>query len=427
MALQDLTPQLRTRLNRMERAVGWFVFVATALLVFGFGYYIYKTAENKGWFKIRALYYTYADSGDGLNVGDEIKLMGFTAGHITRITATRPWSGEPNVYIEFVVLEPYYGYLWTEGSSAEVKDAGFLGKRELNLTKGTGGRATYLNNLYRNDLSLAEARSLPKPENWRLAEDVYSGTNLVVKAWQKLSPGLLDQLAGLQKNTIRAVNTEVSRRSITAYWSAETHGFEPFKAGKPFLLPQDESPALAERAKRLLTEIEAALPNFLALTNQISATLSNTTALASNANVVALSAQPTISNLAIISSNLREPNGSLGNWLIPTNLQAQLSATLLNANTTITNADTNLMAVAEQITKSLENLANITSNLNAQVQANSNIVSQVSDIIVHADEFVQGLKHHWLLRSAFKEKSTNAPSAQPSGASLSPRAREQRR
>jgi hypothetical protein len=36
MALQDLTPQLRTRLSRMERAVGWFVFVATALLLFGF-------------------------------------------------------------------------------------------------------------------------------------------------------------------------------------------------------------------------------------------------------------------------------------------------------------------------------------------------------------------------------------------------------
>ena len=43
MALQDLTPQLRTRLNRMERAVGWFVLLATALLIFGFAYYL----ENK--------------------------------------------------------------------------------------------------------------------------------------------------------------------------------------------------------------------------------------------------------------------------------------------------------------------------------------------------------------------------------------------
>ena len=58
MALQDLTPQLRTRLSRMERAVGWFVFLATALLLFGFGYYIYHTAERKGWFKIKAPFHT---------------------------------------------------------------------------------------------------------------------------------------------------------------------------------------------------------------------------------------------------------------------------------------------------------------------------------------------------------------------------------
>ena len=38
MALQDLTPQLRTRLSRMERAVGWFVALAMALLAFGFVY-----------------------------------------------------------------------------------------------------------------------------------------------------------------------------------------------------------------------------------------------------------------------------------------------------------------------------------------------------------------------------------------------------
>jgi len=54
MALQDLTPQLRTRLSRMERMVGWFVFLATVLLLFGFGYYIYHTAERKGWFVIKA-------------------------------------------------------------------------------------------------------------------------------------------------------------------------------------------------------------------------------------------------------------------------------------------------------------------------------------------------------------------------------------
>ncbi len=39
MALQDLTPQHRTRLRRLEHAVGVFVIIANVLLLSGFGYY----------------------------------------------------------------------------------------------------------------------------------------------------------------------------------------------------------------------------------------------------------------------------------------------------------------------------------------------------------------------------------------------------
>ena len=34
----------------MERAVGIFVILATLLLLAGFSYYVYHTAERKGWF-----------------------------------------------------------------------------------------------------------------------------------------------------------------------------------------------------------------------------------------------------------------------------------------------------------------------------------------------------------------------------------------
>jgi hypothetical protein len=36
---------------------------------------------------------------------------------------------------------------------------------------------------------------------------------------------------------------------------------------------------------------------------------------------------------------------------------------------------------------------------------------------------VQGLKHHWLLRSAFRTKDTNAPPATPTGPLRSPKAK----
>ena len=105
MALQDLTPQLRTRLSRMERAVGIFVGLAALLLLSGFFYYLYHTATRKGWFLTKVTYYTYVDRADGLKVGDTVKLMGFEAGQITRILPEDP-NSEYNVYIEFKIKEP---------------------------------------------------------------------------------------------------------------------------------------------------------------------------------------------------------------------------------------------------------------------------------------------------------------------------------
>src|SRR5580692_252227 len=86
MALQDLTPQLRTRLNRMERAVGWFLVLAMALLIFGFGYYIYKTAESRGWFKNKARYFIFLDSAKGLVPGTTaVELLGKNVGTVTDV------------------------------------------------------------------------------------------------------------------------------------------------------------------------------------------------------------------------------------------------------------------------------------------------------------------------------------------------------
>jgi hypothetical protein len=111
-----------------------------------------------------------------------------------------------------------------------------------------------------------------------------------------------------------------------------------------------------------------------------------------------------VTNLTEISGNIRDPKGSLGEWLIPTNLNAQLDRTLKTADTTLSNTDSNLTSVVTNLNQTLVNLANVTSNLNQQVQSNSNILSNVSEAVVHSDELVQGLKRHWLLRSAFKNK-----------------------
>ena len=90
--------------------------------------------------------------------------------------------------------------------------------------------------------------------------------------------------------------------------------------------------------------------------------------------------------------------------MVAENPNGQIQGALTNMNSLLANTDTNMTAI-------LIHLADLTSNLNAQVQANTNMLAGISKAVTDADDLVQGLKHHWLLRSAFKVKATNAPPA----------------
>ena len=114
-------------------------------------------------------------------------------------------------------------------------------------------------------------------------------------------------------------------------------------------------------------------------------------------------------NLAVVSAQLREFDGSFGRWLFSTNFNRQLELAATGANSTLASVDTNLLEVAQKLSLSLDHLADMTSNLNAQVQSNTNMLAEISTAVTHTDELMQGLKRHWLLRSAFRPKTTNQP------------------
>jgi len=162
-----------------------------------------------------------------------------------------------------------------------------------------------------------------------------------------------------------------------------------------------ESPPVSDQLQAMVLQVQQALPAVLALTNKLAAILDNAANATSNLNTTIVEAQPVMTNLAIVSAQLREPGG-LGVWALGTNGNLQLQGALTNANALLADTDTNLTTILVQ-------LAGITSNLNAQVQANTNMLGVISKTVGDADDFVQGLKHHWLLRSAFKKKNTNAP------------------
>jgi ABC-type transporter Mla subunit MlaD len=322
VALHDLSPQLRTRLRRVEKIVGLFVAVAAAVLLGGFAYYLYHTAERKGWFTPKCTYYTFVQSADGLHVGDPVLLMGFSVGEITVIDAEPPASSY-NVFVAFAIKKPYYGYIWTD-SKATITGGGLLGGRQLQVTKGRTGLPTAYE------------------EDGRVVEVLVAGQKIPV---------------------------------------------EKQPQGVP--LDPNEAPALAERAERLIAQLEESLPRIV---ERLEGTLGNVEQLTSRLDGVVEQTRPVIANLNTITANLRNPDGSLGEWILPRDLRLRLTATLEKA-------DANLSVLSG----TLENLDAITGSVESQLQSNSDLLGDASALLRNTDDLVQGMKRHWLLRSAFPQ------------------------
>jgi hypothetical protein len=334
----------------VERVVGVFVILATLLLLTGLTYFMYHTAKRKGWLDTKASYYTLMDSASGLNVGDSVQLMGFPAGEIVKITPNQP-DDYYNVTIEFVIRDPYYGYLWTD-SHVKVGSSGLLGSRFLEVTKGgTSGKTN--------------------------VQATYKGTK----------SDLMILMEGNAKTKSRYIPFQDFTNSPRGFW-----------------LVADEPKPMAEQVARMLAIVEEALPTVLSLTNKVNDTLTNSASVLATLNQTIAGMQPAITNLTLISRQLSNPQGSLGEWLIPTQINRQLQTTLSTANTTVAGANTNMNMLATNLNRSLENIAEMTGNLNAQVQANSLILSELSALVVNIDDLIQGLKRNWILKQSFQNK-----------------------
>jgi hypothetical protein len=155
-------------------------------------------------------------------------------------------------------------------------------------------------------------------------------------------------------------------------------------------------PSLSDQAQELVGEIKQALPGIL---SEVSTVLTNTAQLTANANQIA-------TNMVVVTANLRDPNGSLGQWVLTPEMQTNLNANLVSLDNT------------------LLNLAAITSNLNTQVQTNNTVLSNANKLVADTDNLVQGLKKSFLLRGVFeKMNKTNVPTAKTTTSNLQPEKR----
>ena len=399
MALQDLTPQLRTRLSRVERIVGLFVTFATLLFIAGLTYYLYATAKRKGWGVTKIVYATSLNNAAGLKVGEKVKLMGFDVGEITRVEANDP-SADYGVTVFFEVKDPYYGYIWSD-SKVKAAAADFLGNRYLEMVKGYEGIATVIEKDHNAEGVLDHKftqKEINKHLEALLARTPRTGTNSIDT--NKLAQAAFNevkQAAKTKSDLFYIPYTQYKEMSRTnAYW------IEPL-----------ESPAVTERLEQIVNAVEKALPSFFNLTNQLGGMLASTAGATAKLDAILGEARPIVTNLNNITASIKTSPGSLGEWLIPTNISLQLEQTLQRSQSTLANTDTNVTRIALELDQTLINLAGITSNLNAQVQVNSNILSSISGTVVDSDDLVQGLKRHWLLRSAFKTNKTEKAKSPP--------------
>jgi ABC-type transporter Mla subunit MlaD len=371
MALQDLTPQLRTRLNRMERAAGWFVLLAAVLMAVGLVYYLKVMAERKGWFQQKIPFMSSVTSGAGLKVGDPVRMMGFDIGEITEIIPNGPYAPY-NITIGFQVMlndYNYPGYIW---SDSKVKvESELLGGRYLEVTKGSLGVPTVLN---------AEGKQGKRPTAvGMLRQDNFSKQLDALLATSNSLPAALARL-----------NDQAHQQSDVFY--------QRISADSPYWLEPDESPSINDRFQKIANQVEAALPQFFDITNRIAAILdtnriatiiSNVAVLTGTASGIAddvrvklIMLGPTLTNLQTISTQLAVTNGGLGEWLL----------------------STNLYTVLDGAAETLDNLSDITSSLRIQVMSNPYLLGNISAVVTETDDLVQGLKRHWLFRPAFKQK-----------------------
>lgn len=360
MALQDLTPQLRTRMSRVERLVGLFVALAALLMIAAVGYYIVHTGKKRGWFIHKVRYFCFTREATGLKRGDPVRILGRPVGRILQVDTNPldPWYTENNynVCVLFEVWEPYFGYVLTD-STVRFVSADFLGARTIEVAPG----------------------------------NINSGLVTVVegKFWK-------DTLVRSWKNTNDMVRIDTVPKD-KGVW----------------LQRVDEAPALAARAESLVRELADSLPH---ITSQVSQVLARANEATSNANFAIIQLQPALTNIQGLTARLRAEEGVIGRMMLTTNLQGEveqnivsMGAMLTNTTALIRTSEAQLQDLTRRIALTLDNVSLVTSNLSLQVSANGLFLGEVSSLVINADTMVQGLKSHWLLRSAF-QNPTNTPS-----------------
>lgn len=370
MALQDLTPQLRTRLGRVEWFVGLFLGMTALLLVVSFVGFLKRVADERGWFVTEIPYYTYLSDGSGVRKGTPINMMGFKVGEVTSVDAmpldSRLWgdyymTNDYNVFVAFKVREPYPGYI---GTDSKVR----LGGLPIDLAGGVHLEVTVS--------SLYATPTFTTLENGK--------------------PGVLWEDFAF-KWPSESLTAEQRTNQFLKY-GALTNG------QKGYYLQLEQGETLMVQAQRILIKvdsmaatIDAVLPT---LTKDLEASVGTMRdALPGLTNEIQLLLTAARESVPVLTNNLE---AILGNTLL---LTEQLTSTLPmltnSVQQTLTAAGTLASTMATEIPNLTSNVNLTLTNLNVLLLRDTNITSNSSQLMSNVNHLVT---RHWLFRSAFRKK-----------------------
>lgn len=378
MALQDLTPQLRTRLHRVEWMVVLFLVVA---VISGAGlaaWFIRTTGEARGWWVTEVPYYTYVSQANGIHEGTPVQLMGYTVGRVTHVEPVnlerrRSWdyyaTNNFNVFVAFTIRDPYPGYINTD---SRVTIGGFpvevAGGVTLDVSVGSLDALVTITNL--------------------------PGGRIGV---------LWDQFAYKLPST--------DRTNLFLKYGAITNG------AKGYYLAPDQSETLLAQAQRIMGKVDR-------ISGIVDGTLPKVTA----------SLDTILRQVVDITAKL-EPalgkDGGLGELLFPTNTKAKLNQVLDDVHdkskelTPLFTSVQDTLSQARQSSKELGPLLGDVRTTIGEIRetvkainvkaSETNLVSNVSRLAEKAARLSETtdilFRNHWLFRSAFR--TNGSPTSVP--------------
>lgn len=383
MALQDLTPQLRTRLRRVEWVVVMFLAGTALLALCGLGWFIKSTGDKRGWWVVQVPYYTYLNDGGTVKVGTPVKRLGFTIGEVVSIESTddNDWNRSQgyNVFVRFLVRAPYHGYLFTDcsvkvaGLPIDIAGGSFL---DVVPTRGSGlpttstntptGRLGVLSDKYAYTMGTPAATNHIQYATFKKTDKGY---------FLRTEPAgdLIGELTFLIPKIREAFSKPGGLGDLLIPTNLASRLDRPGGLGD-LVLPTNLNSALHETLTNLnrqiggvgslVTNLDQTLPPLLTNLNQtLPPLLAELTPTMSNLNLT----------LPPLLTNLNTQIADVGPLV--SNLNATLPGVLTQANLTLGDVRTNTLPAANQL-------------------------------LTNSAEFVGGLKRHWLFRGAFK---TNAP------------------